>query len=72
MKGNEKYKKPKYELGDVNLDGKVDIKDSTEILKYNVDLTEFTDEQVLLADFDQNGKVNVSDASEIQRMVADL
>lgn len=63
---------PKYELGDVNLDGKVDIKDSTEILKYNVDLTEFTDEQVLLADFDQNGKVNVSDASEIQRMVADL
>lgn len=63
---------PKYNLGDVNFDGKVDVKDSTEILKYNVDLADFTDEQLLLADVDQNGRVNVSDASEIQRMVAGL
>ena len=59
-----------YQLGDVNLDGVVSITDATDILKYNVDLITFTDEQKALADFDQNGTINVSDASEIQRAIA--
>lgn len=58
-----------YQLGDVNLDGVVSVIDATDILKYNVDLITFTDEQKALADFDQNGTINVSDASEIQRAI---
>ena len=58
-----------YQLGDVNLDGKITVADATEILKANVDLVTFTDEQKKLADFDQNGVVNVIDASELQRAI---
>lgn len=58
-----------YQLGDVNLDGVVSVIDATDILKYNVELITFTDEQKALADFDQNGTINVSDASEIQRAI---
>ena len=58
-----------YQLGDVNLDGVVNVTDATEILKYNVELVKFTDEQKALADFDGNGIINVSDVSELQRAI---
>ena len=58
-----------YQLGDVNLDGIVNVTDATEILKYNVELVAFTDEQKALADFDGNGIINVSDVSELQRAI---
>ncbi|HCI60714.1 MAG TPA: hypothetical protein DE313_07890 [Ruminococcus sp.] len=58
-----------YQLGDVNLDGKITVADSTMILKANVDLITLTDEQKKLADFDQNGFINVIDATEIQRAI---
>lgn len=59
----------KYELGDVNLDGKITVADATLILKANVELVTFTDEQKMLADFDRNGIVNVTDVSELQRAI---
>lgn len=58
-----------YQLGDVNLDGKITVADATMVLKANVDLVTLTDEQKKLADFDQNGVVNVMDASELQRAI---
>ena len=58
-----------YELGDVNLDGIINETDATEILKYNVELVRFTDEQKALADIDGNGIINVSDVSELQRAI---
>lgn len=59
----------KYELGDVNLDGVVNIKDATEIQKYGVELVSLNTLQLSLADFNKDGLVNISDATEIQRFV---
>lgn len=59
----------KYELGDVNLDGVVNIKDATEIQKYGVELVSLNTLQLSLADFNKDGLVNISDATKIQRFV---
>ncbi len=61
-----------HKLGDVNMDGVVNIKDVTEIQKYLASLAELSEEQVLLADFDQSGVVNIKDATAIQKMLAGL
>ncbi len=61
-----------FELGDVNRDGKINIKDATAIQKYVAKLVEFDDEQLALADFNGDTKVNVKDATTIQKKIAGL
>ncbi len=61
-----------FELGDVNMDGKLNIKDATAIQKYTAKLSEFDDIQTLLADYNADGKVNVKDATAIQKKIAGL
>ena len=58
---------PIINLGDVNGDGKVNLKDASLIQRYALELTSFTDEQKAAADFNNDGKVNLKDASTIQR-----
>ena len=58
-----------YQLGDVNLDGKISIMDATLIMKANVNLETLTAQQQELADYDGNGIVNVMDATAIQKML---
>lgn len=59
-------------LGDVNLDGVVNVNDATLVQKYAVDLTAFTDKQLNVADVDKNGTVNVMDATVIQKISVGL
>lgn len=59
-------------LGDVNRDGKLNIRDATLIQKYIAKISELDDEQIMLADFNQDGKVNVKDATRIQKKIANL
>lgn len=59
-------------LGDVNYDGRVNIKDATEIQKYLVSLITFTDVQIQVADFDCNGRTNIFDATSVQKFVCGL
>lgn len=55
------------ELGDVNKDGKLNIRDATLIQKY---LAKLDDESIILADYDLNEKVNIKDATAIQKKIA--
>jgi len=61
-----------YELGDVNRDGKLNIRDATLIQKVLAKLDAFDDEQLLLADYLADDKVNIKDATQIQKKLANL
>jgi len=63
---------PKYELGDVNRDGNVNVRDATAIQKNIAGLMEFDSEQTALADFNLDTFVNVKDATAIQKKIAGL
>ncbi|MGN0503993.1 MAG: dockerin type I repeat-containing protein, partial [Ruminococcus sp.] len=59
-------------LGDVNMDGKINISDATEIQKGIAGLVSLSDYQNKLADVNKDGKSNVADATHIQKFVAGL
>ena len=61
-----------FEIGDVNMDGKVSIKDATAIQKHVAKIIELDDLQLLLADYDGNGKANVRDTTAIQKFLAGI
>ncbi len=59
-------------LGDVNGDGKVNIKDATQIQKYAAKLVKLTESELVRADVNADNKVNVKDATAIQKYVAKI
>ncbi|MBR3988371.1 MAG: metallophosphoesterase [Clostridia bacterium] len=59
-------------LGDVNGDGKVNIKDATQIQKFAAKLIELTDAEFMRADVNADTKVNIKDATAIQKYAAKL
>lgn len=61
-----------YEIGDVNLDGYVNINDATIIQKYSIELCELNETQIKLADINSDSVVNVSDATCIQKKINGL
>lgn len=61
-----------FEMGDVNRDGKLNIKDATAIQKFAAKMIDFDDEQQALADYNTDGKINVKDATMIQKKIANL
>lgn len=61
-----------FEIGDVNMDEKLNIRDATLIQKYLAMLADLDEAALALADFDQNGKVNVKDATAIQKFLAGI
>ncbi len=61
-----------FEIGDVNMDGKINIKDATAIQKYVAKIIDFDDVQLILADYDGNGKANVRDTTAIQKFLAGI
>ena len=59
-------------LGDVNGDGKINIKDATMIQKAAAKIIELTDDEKLRADVNADNKNNVKDATAIQKFVAKI
>ena len=61
-----------YLYGDVDIDGKITIRDSTVIQKYLIKLKNFSEATKHIADVDNSGDTNVKDATLIQKYVANL
>lgn len=64
--------KSKALSGDVNLDGKINIKDATAIQKHLAKFIQLEDKNLSAADVNADGKVNVRDATEIQKYIANM
>ena len=64
--------KPEPLLGDVDMDGDVDIQDATLLQICLAEMTALNDDQFKLADVNQDGFVNVRDVTAIQRIVAEM
>lgn len=59
-------------LGDANLDGKVNIKDATDIQKLIAKIKEPSEISEPLSDVNEDSIVNIKDASEIQKWLAQI
>ena len=66
------YTPTEYKKGDINLDGEVNITDSTVIQKYSCGLEELTAVQSEVGDVNNDGVVNVMDSTEIQKYLAGI
>lgn len=63
---------PTYDLGDVDMNLKVNVKDATAVQKHLADMVIFNDAQLSLADANLDGSINIKDATYIQKVVAGL
>ncbi|MBQ7385998.1 MAG: leucine-rich repeat protein [Ruminococcus sp.] len=63
---------PDFTLGDVNADGKINIKDATTIQKFVAKMIELDEKAQARADYNADGKINVKDATQIQKKIANL
>ena len=63
---------PEFEMGDVNSDGKLNIKDATLIQKHIAKLLTLSDSQLSYADCNMDNKVNIKDATYIQKKIAHI
>ena len=61
-----------FAIGDVNADGKLNIKDATTIQKFIAKMIELDEAQLARADYNEDSKVNVKDATMIQKKIANL
>lgn len=59
-------------LGDADFNGKVNIRDATDIQKSVANITTLTDEGARLADVDFSGDINVRDATAVQKWLANV
>lgn len=69
---DDQASKDEFEIGDVNADGKLNIKDATAIQKYTAKIIEFDEAQLVRGDYNGDGKVNVKDATMIQKKIANI
>lgn len=59
-----------YILGDVNMDGKLNVGDSSDILRSIANDSNLSDLQSALTDFNSDGNINVGDVSDMLRFIA--
>lgn len=60
-----------YEIGDVNLDGQININDVTAIQRHIAELELLSDEQLAMADTNGDEEIDISDATHLQMYLAE-
>lgn len=65
------YQEPQFEIGDTNLDGRINIRDVTAIQRHLAELELFTEEQLALADTNGDGEIDIADATHLQMYLAE-
>lgn len=63
-------KSPVTLLGDANFDGKVDVRDVTEIQRYCANFANLSGSAKANADFNQDGRISIDDVTKMQRALA--
>ncbi len=63
---------PTYQMGDVNLDGRVSISDASLLQKYLAEMEELSPLQIELANLDGNSKITIYDVSLLQKQLAEM
>ncbi len=63
---------PTVLMGDVNLDGEIDVLDVALLMRYTLELETLEEEQKKAADVNGDGKINVQDVSRLLQYVLDL
>ncbi|MDO5124192.1 MAG: dockerin type I repeat-containing protein, partial [Eubacteriales bacterium] len=59
-------------MGDADGNGKVNVKDVTEIQKHAANILQIPEDKFVLADVNEDGRVNVKDATAIQKWIAGM
>lgn len=59
-----------YQLGDINLDGTLNVLDITALQMYVSKNGDLTEDQLKIADIDGDGKIDVGDVTALQRLVS--
>lgn len=59
-----------YQLGDVNKDGRVDVKDATYVQRHCAEFADARNIDLALGDLNGDGKITVADATAIQVLIA--
>ena len=60
-----------YEIGDVNLDGLINVNDVTAIQRHFAELELFSDDQLALADTNGDEVIDISDATHLKMYLAE-
>ncbi|MGI6744738.1 MAG: metallophosphoesterase [Acutalibacteraceae bacterium] len=63
---------PRYNLGDINLDGKININDARLLLRHAVGLEGLSNLQFMYADINGDGRINIDDARKLLRVAVGL
>ncbi|MGN1132748.1 MAG: dockerin type I domain-containing protein, partial [Ruminococcus sp.] len=66
------YSDSEFSNGDVDLDGQLSIRDTTDIQKYLAEKLLLTEQQMRLADFNLDGEVNIRDTTNMQKVIAKI
>ena len=66
------YPTTKLLIGDANMDGKIDVRDASEIQRYLAEFITFTDKQMKAADCYSNGVVEIKDVTVLQKYIAEF
>ena len=72
MKVYAKWTKEEFKKGDINKDGKINIKDWNMLYEYTNETMKLSDEELQRADVNGDGKVNIKDLNRLYEHITEV